>query len=93
LYLHHAVDDYSRLAHSEILNDEKEETVAGFWERARGFFAAAGIAVTEVMTDNGACYRSTAFAQALGLDVKHRRTRPYRRQINGKVERFNRTLV
>lgn len=77
----------------EILNGEKKETAAGFWERARGFVVAAGIAVTAVMTDNGACYRSTAFAQALGPDVKHRRTRLYRPQTNGKIERFNRTLA
>jgi len=77
----------------EILNDEKKETAAGFWERARGFFAAAGIAVTEVMTDNGSCYRSTAFTQALVPDVKHRRAKPYTPQTNGKVERFNRTLA
>lgn len=79
----------------EILNDEKKETAAGFWERARGFFAAAGIAVTEVTTDNGSYYRSTAFAQALVLvlGVNHRRNRPYRPQANGKVERFNRILV
>lgn len=89
----HAVDDHSRLAYSEILNDQTQETAAGFWERARGFFAAAGIAVTAVMTDNGSCYRSKVFARALGLGVKHRRTRPYRPQTNGKVERFNRTLA
>ncbi|WP_082574242.1 MULTISPECIES: IS481 family transposase [unclassified Nocardioides] len=91
-FLHHAVDDYSRLAYSEILTDEKKETAAEFWKRARAFFADAGIAVSAVMTDNGACYRSHAFAAALGEDVKHRRTRPYRPQTNGKVERFNRTL-
>jgi transposase InsO family protein len=92
VYLHHAVDDHSRLAYSEQLNDERKETAAGFWLRANAFFAAAGITVTAVMTDNGACYRSHAFADALGEDVKHRRTRPYRPQTNGKVERFNRTL-
>ena len=91
-FLHHAVDDYSRLAYSEILNDEKKETAAGFWERARVFFADAGVTVTAVMTDNGSCYRSHAFAAAVGPGVKHRRTRPYRPQTNGKVERFNRTL-
>jgi transposase InsO family protein len=91
-FLHHAVDDHSRLAYSEILRDEKKETAAGFWLRANAFFAAAGITVTTVMTDNGSCYRSRAFAAALG-DIKHVWTRPYRPQTNGKVERFNRTLA
>jgi len=45
------------------------------------------------MTDNGACYRSKLFNATLGEDVKHRYTRPYRPQTNGKVERFNRTLA
>ncbi|QSR32331.1 IS481 family transposase [Nocardioides sp. S5] len=92
-FLHHAVDSYSRLAYSEQLADERKETAAGFWERARAFFAEAGFEVTVVMTDNGACYRSHAFKAALGDGVKHRRTRPYRPQTNGKVERFNRTLA
>jgi transposase InsO family protein len=93
VFLHHAVDDNSRLAYSEHLLDERAETAAAFWERAQAFFADAGIAVRAVMTDNGACYRSHVFAKALGEGVKHRRTRPYRPQTNGKVERFNRTLV
>ncbi len=92
-YLHHAVDDNSRVAYSEILDDERKETAAGFWERANAFFTDLGITVTAVMTDNGACYRSHVFAAALGEDVKHKRTRPYRPQTNGKVERFNRTLA
>ena len=92
-YLHHAVDDYSRLVYSEILTNERKETAAGFWQRAREFFAEADITVTAVMTDNGSCYRSGAFAKALGAGVKHRFTRPYRPQTNGKVERFNRTLA
>jgi len=92
-YLHHAIDDHSRVAYSEILDNERKETAAGFWTRARAFFATLGITVTEVMTDNGACYRSRTFAAALGDSIKHRRTRPYRPQTNGKVERFNRTLA
>ena len=91
-FLHHAIDDHSRLAYSEILNDEKKETAAAFWRRAHAFFADAGISVRAVMTDNGACYRSRDFAAALGQHVKHRRTRPYRPQTNGKAERFNRSL-
>ena len=92
-YIHHAVDDHSRLAYSEIHADERKETAAAFWKRARRFFAAHGITVKRVMTDNGSCYRSKLFAQALGTAIKHKRTRPYRPQTNGKVERFNRTLL
>ena len=91
-FLHHAVDDHSRLAYSEIHDDERRETAAAFWIRARAFFTAAGITVEAVMTDNGSCYRSHVFAAALGT-VRHIRTRPYRPQTNGKVERFNRTLM
>ncbi|MDQ1200773.1 IS481 family transposase [Rhodococcus sp. SORGH_AS_0303] len=91
-YVHHAVDDHSRLAYSEILTDERKETAAAFWTRAQAYFAAHGVTVTRVLTDNGSCYRSTLFAEALGT-VVHKRTRPYRPQTNGKVERFNRTLA
>lgn len=92
VYLHHAVDDHSRLAYSEQLANERKETAATFWVRARAFFAEAGIDVKAVMTDNGSCYRSGDFAKALD-GIKHRKTRPYRPQTNGKVERFNRTLA
>ena len=91
-FLHHAVDDHSRLAYSEILDDERKETAAAFWLRANAYFRSVGITVTAVMTDNGSCYRSHAFAEALG-DIRHKWTRPYRPQTNGKVERFNRTLA
>jgi len=84
-FLHHAVDDHSRLAYSEILTDERKETASAFWLRARAYFAEAGISVRAVMTDNGSCYVSREFARALGEGVKHRRTRPYRPQTNGKV--------
>jgi transposase InsO family protein len=91
-YLHNAVDDHSRLAYSEICADETKQTAAAFWRRAEAFFAGLGITVKRVLTDNGACYRSLAFAEALG-PIAHKRTRPYRPQTNGKVERFNRTLL
>ena len=92
-YLHNAVDDHSRLAYTEILGDERKETAAAFWQRANNYFTSCGITVTRVLTDNGACYRSTLFAAALGETITHKRTRPYRPQTNGKVERFNRTLL
>ncbi|WP_139738659.1 IS481 family transposase [Actinomyces wuliandei] len=92
-WLHHAVDDYSRAVYSEILDDETKDTAAGFWRRANAFFVSLGTTIQEVMTDNGACYRSQAFNQALqATGAEHRHTRPYRPQTNGKVERFNRTL-
>lgn len=91
-FLHHAVDGCTRLAYSEELPDERKETAAAFWVRARQFFADAGFEVKAVMTDNGACYRSRDFAAAVG-QARHIRTRPYRPQTNGKVERFNRTLA
>ena len=92
-FLHHAIDDHSRLAYSEILADERRETVVAFWARARAWFADRGITVERVLTDNGCAYRSKLFAAALGDNVTHKRTRPYRPQTNGKVERFNRTLL
>lgn len=92
-YLHHAVDDHSRLAYSEILTDERRETAAEFWVRANAFFADHGVVVKRVLTDNGSCYRSTHFAKTLGPSITHKKTRPYRPQTNGKVERFNRTLA
>ena len=71
-YLHHAVDGHSRVVHSEILDDKHKDTAAGFWRRASGSFASLGVRVGPVMTDNGACYRSRAFVEALGPGVKHR---------------------
>jgi transposase InsO family protein len=93
-YLHNAVDDHSRLAYSEILSDERKETAVAFWQRARKHFAANGITVKRVLTDNGACYISQLWRSELaGNGITHKRTRPYRPQTNGKVERFNRTLL
>jgi transposase InsO family protein len=91
-FLHTALDGHSRLVYSELLPDERQQTAAAFWERANIWFAECGITVQKVLTDNGSCYRSHAFRDALGA-VEHRRTRPYRPQTNGKVERFHRTLA
>jgi transposase InsO family protein len=92
-YIHNAVDDHTRLGYSELLTDERKQTAAGFWRRANAYFNSVGITVKRVLTDNGACYRSNDFADALGENIKHKRTRPYRPQTNGKVERFNRTML
>ena len=90
--VHSPVDAYSRLAYSEVLANEQGSTAAGFWQRAHTFFDELGITVERVLTDNGACYRGQLFNAALG-DITHTYTRPQRPQTNGKVERFNRTLL
>ena len=93
-YVHAVVDDHSRLAYVEVLGDERAATVVAFWGRALAWFAERGVTAQAVLTDNGSAYRSADFARAcLAAGVRHRRTRPYRPQTNGKVERFNRTLL
>jgi transposase InsO family protein len=94
-FIHSAVDDHSRLAYSEVLDNEKGSTCAGFLRRAAAVFADHGFRVDRVMTDNARNYRvSRAFQDALAdLGARHRLTPPYTPQVNGKVERFNRTLL
>jgi transposase-like protein len=92
-YVHSAIDAHSRLAYSEILANEQGPTCAGFWNRAQQFFDAHAITVEAVLTDNARNYTiSRAFQDALA-GIEHRRIRPRRPQTNGKVERFNRTLL
>ena len=80
--------------YSEILTDETQATASAFMTNAIAAFAAHGVKILRVMTDNGSCYRSRAFGNVLaGAGISHKRTRPYRPQTNGKVERFNRTLL
>lgn len=94
-YVHSVVDDHSRLAYSEVLDDEQAPTCAAFFERALNYFAAHGIpTVAELMTDNHWSYtRSNHLAQILAdHSIKHRLIKPHCPWQNGKVERFNRTL-
>jgi transposase InsO family protein len=93
-FVHIAIDDATRLAYVEVLDDEKATTAIAFFRRALRFFARYGIEVERVMSDNGGCYRSKLHAfccRALG--IRHLRTRPYRPQTNGKAERFIRTML
>lgn len=93
-YVHVCVDDATRLVYVEVLDDEKALTAAGFLRRAVAHFAAYGVRVERVMTDNGSAYRATIHAVACKtLGIKHLRTRPYRPRTNGKAERFIRTLL
>lgn len=92
--VHLAIDDHSRLAYAEELADESPTTTAGFLRRAWRFYAAHGITIERILTDNGGCYRSHELALACDeLGIGHRFTRPYRPQTNGKAERMVRTLL
>lgn len=93
-YVHVCVDDATRLAYVEVLDDEKAVTAAGFLRRAVAHYRAHGIKVERVMTDNGSAYVSVVHALACkALRVRHLRTRPYRPRTNGKAERFIRTML
>ena len=93
-FVHVCVDDATRLAYVEVLPDEKARTAVGFLRRALRFYAAHGVTVERLMTDNGSAYRSTVHAIACRkLRIKHIRTRPYRPRTNGKAERFIRTML
>jgi transposase InsO family protein len=93
-YVHVCVDDATRLVYVEVLDDEKAVTAVGFLRRAVAHFAAFGVRVERVMTDNGSAYRATIHALACkALGIKHLRTRPYRPRTNGKAERFIRTML
>jgi transposase InsO family protein len=93
-YVHIAIDDCTRLAYAEVLPNERATTAIGFLRRAIEFFQRHGMTVEQLLTDNGAAYRSTVHAIACRtLGIRHLRTRPYRPQTNGKAERFIRTLL
>src|SRR3954452_22561157 len=93
-YVHVCIDDATRLAYVEVLSDEKATTAIGFLRRALAFYAAHGITVQRLMTDNGPAYVSLAHALACRvLGVRHLRTRPRRPRTNGKAERFIKTMI
>jgi transposase InsO family protein len=93
-FVHVAVDDYSRIAYVEILDDERKTTAIGFLERLQAWFADRGVNINEILTDNGSCYLARDFGAACAqLGVTHRRTRPRRPQTNGKAERFIQTML
>jgi len=93
-FIHTVLDDHSRLAYSEIHADETTETAVSVLRHAAAWFAARGVRIERVLSDNGSCYRSKLWAAACAeLGITPKRTRPYRPQTNGKIERFHRTLA
>src|SRR5690606_15738662 len=93
-FVHVCIDDASRIAFSQILPNERKQSAVAFLEAAIAYYASLGITVSRVMTDNGSCYKSKAFARACrDLGLKHIRTRPYTPRTNGKAERFIQTAL
>jgi hypothetical protein len=94
VYLHSAVDGFSRLAYTEPLANETAKTAIGFFARARAFFAAHRIArITRVITDNGACYRAAAFTRSLYDAARHQPTRRSPRDTTATSKRYQRILA
>ena len=88
-YVHSLVDDHSRLAYSEIHDDEKADTCAAFFTRAVDYFAAHGIdRIERVMTDNAWSYRhGRALADVIAdIGARHKFIKPHCPWQNGKVE-------
>jgi transposase InsO family protein len=93
-FVHTVIDDHSRMAYAEICLDEKADTAIGVLQRAAAWFADHGVTLERVLSDNGSAYRSSAWRDACAdLGITAKRTRPYRPQTNGKIERFHRTLA
>jgi transposase InsO family protein len=92
-FVHTVIDDHSRVAYAEIHDDETATTAIGVLRRAVNWFAMRGVTVERVLSDNGSAYKSHAWRDACAeLHIRHTRTRPYRPQTNGKIERFHRTM-
>ena len=93
-FVHTVIDDHSRMAYAEICTDERAVTAIGVLQRAVAWFAERGVTVERVLSDNGAAYKSYAWRDACTeLHITAKKTRPYRPQTNGKIERFHRTLA
>ena len=87
-FVHTVLDDHSRVAYAEIHDDETAATAIGVLRNAVGWFTARGVTVHRVISDNGSAYRSHAWRDACAeLGITPKRTRPYRPQTNGKIER------
>ena len=88
-FLFVAIDDHARIGFTDMYPDEGKGSAVQFVRNAVAYYQSLGVHIKRLLTDNGAAFRSKHFAQACAeLNIKHRFTRPYRPQTNGKAERF-----
>ena len=93
-FVHTVIGDHSRVAYTEVRDDETAITAAGVLHRAVEWFTERGVIVERVLSDNGGAHRSHLWRDTCqALSITPKRTRPYRPQTNGKVERFHRTMA
>jgi transposase InsO family protein len=93
-FVHTVLDDHSRVAYAEIHDDETAATAALVLRHAVAWFGARGVTTERVLSDNGSAYKSHLWAATCAeLGIAPKKTRPYRPQTNGKIERFHRTLA
>ena len=93
-FVHVCIDDASRIAFSQVMPDEKQESATAFLTAALAYYKSLGVTVSRVMTDNGSCYRAHTFRNLCRDNgLKHIRTKPYTPKTNGKAERFSQTAL
>ena len=93
-FVHTVLDDHSRVAYAEVHDDETAATAAAVLHRAAAWFAERGVILERVLTDNGSAYKAHLWRDTChALHITPKRTRPYRPQTNGKIERFHRTMA
>ena len=93
-YLHVCVDDASRIAYTDLFPNQKAGSAIAHLKAALAYYRRLGVTVKSVMTDNGPCYTSHAFAATCKrFGLKHIRTRPYTPRTHGKAERFIQTAL
>jgi transposase InsO family protein len=93
-FVHTVIDDYSRVAYAECHDDETAATATGVLYRAVAWFADRGVTVERVLSDNGSAYKSILWRDTCAeLGIAMKKTRPYRPQTNGKIERLHRTMA
>ncbi len=93
-FVHTVIDDHSRVAYAEIHDDETAATAAAVLRNAVAWFADRGVIVERVLSDNGSAYTVHLWRDTCAeLGITPKKTRPYRPQTNGKIERFHRTMA